>query len=505
LRKILINVNPWETRIAITNEGKLENIYFSAHSRLALERVFFKGLVSKVLPGIQTAFIDIGQKKAGFLHVSEIDHELAVKKMSDKVQLDEEDETTPAKKPYVKPDMAKIFKEKEEILVQVSKEPIYEKGAKLTTCFTLPGRFMVLMPNIPRLGVSKKIEDPKERARLKEIVRKYLPEGMGGIIRTTSVDRAEKDLVKDIKYLLKTWDTIKKNFKKAQVGEKLHEDLDLSLQMVRDYLDNDVEFIITDNKDNQNEIYNFVKDIAPEHTQKIKFYSGKEPLFDFYDIESQIEQALEKMVWLKSGGSLIIETTEAMTVIDVNTGKFVGKQKFEETILKTNLEAADEVARQLRLRNIGGLIVIDFIDMASAANRKKLFNFFEKTLKEKDKFQSVVLKVSEFGLVQMTRKRSGKTLMQQLMDQCERCKGYGFVKSMPAESHAILRDVKYALLTENLGKKIIISLRPDIFNYITETEYNAILELENISHTKITLIDDKTLAIHEYIIQKIDD
>lgn len=439
------------------------------------------------------------------MHVSEIDHDLAVKKMSDKVQLDEEDETTPVRKPYVKPDMAKIFKEKEEILVQVSKEPIYEKGAKLTTCFTLPGRFMVLMPNIPRLGVSKKIEDPKERARLKEIVRKYLPEGMGGIIRTTSVDRTEKDLVKDIKYLLKTWDTIKKNFKKAEVGDKLHEDLDLSLQMVRDYLDNDVEFIITDNKDNQNEIYNFVKDIAPEHTQKIKFYSGKEPLFDFYDIESQIEQALEKMVSLKSGGSLIIETTEAMTVIDVNTGKFVGKQKFEETILKTNLEAADEVARQLRLRNIGGLIVIDFIDMASAANRKKLFNFFEKTLKEKDKFQSVVLKVSEFGLVQMTRKRSGKTLMQQLMDPCERCKGYGFVKSMPAESHAILRDVKYALLTENLGKKIIISLRPDIFNYITETEYNAILELENISHTKITLIDDKTLAIHEYIIQKIDD
>jgi ribonuclease G len=503
LKKILINCNPWETRIAITKDGRLENIYFSSHSRQVLERAFFKGEVSKVLPGIQTAFVDIGQQKAGFLHISEIDRDLAVEKMSEKVQIDDDEVVTSApKQKYVKPDIAKILKEKDKILVQVGKEPVYEKGAKLTTCFTLPGRFVVLMPNISRLGVSKKIEDPAERKRLKDIVKKYLPEGMGGIIRTTSVDHDEKELAKDVTYLVGTWEGIEKKFAQAKVGEMLHEDLDLSLQMVRDYLDNDVEAIITDDKANQDELYRFVKNVAPEYTQKIKLYTGVQPVFDFYDIESQIEQALEKRAELKSGGSLIIESTEAMTVIDVNTGKFVGKQKFEETILKTNMEAAQEVARQLRLRNIGGLIVIDFIDMASGANRKKLFNFFEKTLREKDKFQSVVLKISEFGLVQMTRKRSGKTLSQQLTQTCSDCSGTGVVRSLPTESHAILRDIKQALLTEGLGAKITITLWPAIFNYITETEYDAILELERIANAKITLVSDQHLAIHEYTIEK---
>ena len=337
------------------------------------------------------------------------------------------DESSKKKTRRQKPNIAKIVKEGNPILVQVSKEPVYEKGAKLTTCFTLPGRFFVLTPNIPRLGVSKKIEDRDERLRLKEIVRKCLPEGMGGIIRTTSEGR-------------------------------------LAL--------------------------------------KVMAYDKITPIFKTYDIDTQLENALKKKVPLKSGGSLIIESTEAMAVIDVNTGRFTGKSDLEETILKTNLEAAEESARQLRLRNIGGLIVIDFIDMSPAGNRRKLYNFLEKTLREQDKFQSVVLKVSEFGLVQMTRKRSGKTLLQQLTQNCQTCNGTGFISSVQTDSFGILRDIQEELLKLKKTKVATISINPDIFEYLTSVEYNSILELEKKHKIKITLLSDPKLKPTQYKLKK---
>ena len=503
MKKIIINDSPWETRIAITLDGELQNIYFSAPTQEVLERSFFKGVVTKVLPGIQTAFVDIGQKKAGFLHISEIDRELAIARMSNHLQLEDEKELSKEKQvKQQKRDISKIFKEGNEILVQVSKEPVYEKGAKLSTCFTLPGRFLVLMPNIPKLGVSKKIEDRDERARLKSIIGDQLPSGMGAIIRTTSDGRSKREILKDLKYLIKEWHTIEKAFKAAKPQEKIYEDLPLSLQIVRDHLDDDVEVIITDNKKNQTDIYKFVKRMASEYSHLIKLYTNPENIFFHYGIEEQINQGLEKKVNLKSGGSLVIETTEAMTVIDVNTGRFTGKKSLEDTIFKTNLEAAEEVARQLKLRNIGGLIVIDFIDMAIPANRQKLFSVFEKTLRERDKFQSVVLKVSEFGLVQMTRKRSGKILVQQLTDDCTTCSGMGFIKSKQAESYAILRDIKEELCTLKPSKKITIQVHPDIFNYITSTEYDAILKFEEMFKCQITLRSNKQLAINKYKLEK---
>lgn len=245
MKKIIINDNPWQIRIAIITDGKLQNIYFSAPTHEVLERAYFKGSVTKILPGIQTAFIEFGQQKAGFLHISEIDRELAMQKISRQLE-DDEDEPKIEKKITQKRDISKILKENEPILVQVSKEPVYEKGAKLTTCFTLPGRFIVLMPNIPRIGVSKKIEDRDERIRLKTIIREHLPEGMGAIIRTTSEGRAEKDLILDLQYLVQEWHMIEKKFTSAKVGEKIHQDLPLVLQIVRDHLDSDVQAIITD-------------------------------------------------------------------------------------------------------------------------------------------------------------------------------------------------------------------------------------------------------------------
>src|SRR3989304_1829103 len=299
MKKIIINVNPWQTRIAITWNNQLQNIYFSSHTQESLGRSFFKGSITKVLPGIQTAFVDIGQEKAGFLHISEIDRELAMENISKQAQVEYEESSRKHSRQRQKPSISKIVKEGDEILVQVSKEPVYEKGAKLTTCFTLPGRFFVLMPNIPRLGVSKKIADRDERIRLKEIIRKNLPEGMGGIIRTTSEGRNDQELVKDVRYLVHTWNTIQKKLSSAKPKEKIHQDLPLSFQVVRDHLDDDVEVVISDNKSNHQELYQFVKTIAPEHSMKIKLYEEETPLFQKYNIEKQIEQALETKVPLK--------------------------------------------------------------------------------------------------------------------------------------------------------------------------------------------------------------
>ncbi len=496
MKKILINHNPWQTRIAITKEGLLQNIYFAAHVEHPLERVFFKGTITKVLPGIQTAFVDIGQEKAGFLHISEIDREMAIEKMSDHESLDDDEVVVKPRIQKNSIDISTILKEGDPILVQVSKEPVYEKGAKLSTCFTLPGRFIVLMPNIPRIGISKKIDDREERNRLKGIVKGLLPEGMGAIIRTTSDGRKDDEIKKDVDFLVETWRVIEKKYQAAAPQERLHEDIELPLQIVRDHLDEDVESVICDTKDMQKKVYSFVKLIAPEYSQRVLLYQEHQTLFDHFNVERQIEAALDRKVPLKSGGSLIIESTEAMNVIDVNTGKYTGKKSLEETILKTNLEAAQEIVRQLRLRNIGGLIVIDFIDMSIVSNRQKLFKFFEKTLREQDKFQSVVLKISEFGLVQMTRKRSGKTLSQQLMDSCQQCHGLGVVKSLETESYQILRALR-AAVEKNKMIHVQLSLHPDIFEYITSTEYDSILDLEKQYGCKITLVSQKSFKMSQ--------
>lgn len=503
MKKILINVNPWQTRIAITRDNQLQNIYFYSHAVEPLERSFFKGTITKVLPGIQTAFVEIGQPKAGFLHISEIDRELAIEKMSHDAQLDEDAPAQPApERPRQRADIKNIFHEGEEVLVQVSKEPVYEKGAKLSTCFTLPGRFIVLMPNIPRIGVSKKIAEREERIRLKELVRAALPEGMGGIIRTTAESRTATEISRDISFLLNTWETIQERFKQAKPAEKIYEDLDLKLQIVRDHLDDDVDDVIIDDKTEQQEIYAFVKKMAPEYAQRVKLYTKEMPLFQAYNLEKQIEATLDKKVELASGGSLIIESTEAMTVIDVNTGKFTGKGVMEETILKTNLEAAEESVRQLRLRNIGGLIVIDFIDMMQNSNKQKLFKFFEKTLRERDKFQSVVLKISEFGLIQMTRKRSGKTLVQQLTQDCSTCKGLGFIKTVRTQMYNVLREIKYALKAEKPTPALTIELNPEVFEMVSSVEYNSVLFLEKEFNCKVTLASRKDFDVTQYKILK---
>lgn len=489
MKKIIISTTPWQTRGAVLYNNRLQNIYIAAHHMQQLERAFYRGVVTKILPGIQTAFVNIGQEKAGFLHISEIDRELALTRMQISSDMSDEFEETEDQRPQQRQalDISKILQEGEPVLVQVSKEPVYEKGAKLTTCFTLPGRFLVLLPNIPRIGISKKIEAREERQRLKTIVMSNLPEGMGAIIRTSTQNRAEKEIKRDLDYLMKTWRSILDNFTKATAQEKLHEDLPLELAIVRDHLDEDVDEVITNNKETHTNIYNFLKTIAPEYTHKVKLYQEPPLIFTYFNIDKQIEEALQKKTELKSGGSIIIESTEAMTVIDVNTGKYTGRANMEDTILQTNLEAAEEVVRQLRLRNIGGLIVIDFIDMSTASNRQRLYRHLEQTLREYDKFQSVVLRVSEFGLVQMTRKRTGKTLVQQLTQSCPTCHGSGFIKSIATISSEILYKVKNALFEIKRDTPVLLTVNTAIFDYITRIEYDSIIELEKQFGCPITI------------------
>jgi len=504
LKKIVINNEEWQTRVAILRNNKLQDIYFDIHSKVELEKCFFKGTVSKVLPGIQTAFVEIGQQKSGFLHISEIDRALAAEKMFEVQSVDESQEQGSFKRTVKQTmDISKIFKEGEQILVQVLKEPIYEKGAKLTTCFTLPGRFVVLMPNIPQIGISKKIDSKNERIRLKEILLKNLPKGMGAIIRTTAEKKDSKAIIKDLSFLISTWKSIVKKHKRAKPGDKIHKDLPIALRAARDHLDDDVDSVLVDNASTERSLSKFISNYAPEHANKIKLYNGTISLFDKFDIEKQISEALQKKVSLKSGGSIIIESTEAMTVIDVNTGKYIGKGSLEDTILKTNLEAAEEVVRQLRLRNIGGLIVIDFIDMAEMSNRQKLSRFLEKTLKERDKYQSVTLKVSEFGLIQMTRKRSGKTLVQQLMRVCPTCQSHGFVRSITTISLEMLRDLKKELLRKNISETITFSVSNEIFDHLIHNEFQSILALEKSVNCKIILESNPKCGQSQYFIEPV--
>jgi ribonuclease G len=507
VKKILIDKEPWQTRVAIlSDDNRLQDVYFQSTNKKELERCFFKGKISKVLPGIQTTFVDIGQNKAGFLHITEIDRTLATEKSSAFVEIEDIDEINNIKKPESRNpvNINKIFKENDEALVQVIKEPIHNKGAKLTTCFTLPGKFLVLMPNISQIGISRKIENKEERARLRNATGKNLPEGMGAIIRTTAENRLEKDIKKDLSFLIGTWTSIQKKYKKAVVGNMLHEDLPISFRVVRDHLDDDVDMVIINDKQERDSIHKFVKSFTPEHINKIRLYTEKEDLFDHFNIDKQIEKALQKKVLLKSGGSVIIETTEGMTSVDVNTGKFTGSSSnMEETILKNNLEAAEEIVTQLRLRNIGGLIVIDFVDMASFNHRQKLSRSLEKTLKERDKYQSVTLKVSEFGIVQMTRKRTGKTLVQQLMNVCPMCQGDSFVKSISTISFDIFKQFKKDIKEKNISVPIIFSVSVKVFDYLIHNEYKSILQLEKQYKHKIILECCEKLDIIQYKINPV--
>ncbi|MBM4129115.1 MAG: Rne/Rng family ribonuclease, partial [Nitrospira sp.] len=378
--EILINVRYEETRVALLEGGQVVELYFERKRDTSLVGNIYKGKVVKILPGMQSAFIDIGQDKAAFLYVTDICTEI-----EEYVPLVEEEVVysleSVSKKPKAPLTIEELVQEGQEILVQVTKDPIGTKGARLSSYITLPGRYLVLMPNVEHVGISRRISDEQERLRLRKIVEETKPKGFGLIARTASEDSSEEDIKKDLEFLLLLWETIQKKKERVSAPALLYSDLDLVFRSVRDLMRQDVKRLVIDSEEGYERIKDFVKTHFDKLLGKIELYEGTEPLFDAYGIELEISRALGRKVWLKSGGYIIIDQTEAMTVIDVNTGKFVGKEELEDTILKANIEAVREIAYQIRLRNLGGIIIIDFIDMEKPENRERVFNAFMEAMK----------------------------------------------------------------------------------------------------------------------------
>lgn len=392
-----------------------------------------------------------------------------------------------------------VVKEGQDVVVQIAKEPMGTKGARLTCHISLPGRHVVLMPTVDHVGVSRKIESSEERRRLRSIVDALRPPGMGIIVRTVAAEQTDEQLTNEINYLLNLWATIKKKSESNKAPYCLYEDLNVVLKTVRDYFTDDIHRLVVDSPRVHSYIVEFAEQFAPHLVNRVVKYTGKDPIFDAYGIETEIVRALNRKVWLKSGGYLIIDQTEALTVIDVNTGKFIGKKNLEETIFKTNMEAVKEVAYQLRLRNVGGIIIIDLIDMDKSSHREKVYRALEDALK-KDKAKTNILRISELGLIQMTRKRTRESLNHVLCEPCPYCYGKGFTKNLRTVCYDIFRELERAALEGGtVGAKVIA--HPEVVDTLFQDERDTLDRLEERFSMKVSIKGDPALHIEDFKVE----
>lgn len=487
---ILINVESYEVRLALVEDGNLSEFHMQRPTEKGLMGNIYKGKIVRVLPGMQAAFVDIGLERTGFLYVDDVcflPENLEVGFPAESVAL------TPKAQGIRIED---LLSEGQKVVVQVTKDPIGTKGARLTCHITLPCRNLVFIPQTDHIGVSRKIDDEELREQLKQQIESIRPEGAGFIVRTVAEHATQEELEADMEFLLILWDEIIVKISSARAPELIHEDIDITLRSVRDFFTPNVDRLILDDETSYNNLLTFTKTFAPLLHDKISFHQEKTPIFDAYNIEGEIAKAIEKKVWLRSGGYIIIESTEALSVIDVNTGRFVGKSNLNETIFKTNIESAKEIANQLRLRNIGGIIIIDFIDMESAEHREELYEVFQEAVK-KDKSRINILKLSEFGLVQMTRKRSSDNLHQLMCEPCHYCSGEGMLKSRRTICYDIFRKISRNAATTKSG---IITLRvhPRIADMLDNEEQQTKLKLESNSGRKILITPSKDLHMEKY-------
>jgi len=493
--EILINVTHDEIRVGLLEGGQVVEFYVERKRDASLVGNIYKGKVVKILPGMQSAFIDISLEKAAFLYVTDI--YAGMDEFAPFLEEEEQNNSLEIISKRGRPDLSieELIQEGQEILVQVSKDPIGSKGARVTSYVTLPGRYLVLMPNVDHIGISRRIIDEEERTRLRTLVESIKPNGFGLIIRTASEGSEEEELKNDLKFLMLLWENIQKKRDKASAPSLLYSDLDLVFRSVRDLMIQDVKRLIIDAEDEYERIKDFVRTYFEKLLGKIELYEGTEPIFDAFGLELDISRALGRKVWLKSGGYIVIDQTEAMTVIDVNTGKFVGKEELEDTILKTNLEAVKEIAYQIRLRNLGGIIIVDFIDMEKLENRDRVFNAFVDAMK-KDKAKNTISHISELGLIQMTRKRVRESLGRTLCESCQYCEGKGFVKSPRTLCYEIFRKV--IRLAKHGSERIIITAHPSVAEVLSDEERSGLEEIENTYNAKITIRESRSLHQENY-------
>ncbi|AZR73278.1 ribonuclease G [Anoxybacter fermentans] len=456
-KEIIINVESKETRVAVLEDRRLEEIYYERDDSARIVGNIYKGRVADVLPGMQAAFVDVGLGKNVFLHVSDA---LSL--------LDEPPEEEPAINHVVHPG--------QEIMVQIIKEPLGGKGARATCNITLPGRYLVLMTKVEHIGISRRVESEEERKRLKKLAEEICPEGMGLIVRTVAEGKSDEEIKADLDFLCRLWKRIQEQFKTAPVASLIHSDLNLVLKVVRDFLTPDVAKVVIDSEKEYKAIMELVNHIVPDFKSRIYLYDRPEPIFDFYGIETEINKALQRKVWLDCGGYIVFDPTEALTSIDVNTGKYVGKTNLEDTVLKTNLEAAKEIARQLKLRDIGGIIIIDFIDMDNQKDQDLVLKVFEEELK-KDKTRSTILGMTHLGLVEMTRKKVKQGLEEYLQSKCPYCGGKGRILSEETVAMQAVRKIK-KVMAEKEFEAVLLGVHPDVASLLIGLGGQNLAELE---------------------------
>lgn len=501
---LLINATSYEIRIALVEHGNLVEYYIERPSGRGLVGNIYRGRVVRVLPGMQAAFVDIGLERTGFLYVDDVhllpgdlENRMLTNDSERGCCSDASLQEVPLRMP-LGVNIESLLTEGQDILVQVCKEPIGTKGARLTCHISLPCRNLVFMPMTDHIGISRKIENEEVRERLRHEIEILRPPGTGFIVRTVAAENATReDLEADMEFLLHLWnDEIKEKAARVPIPSLVYEDLDITLRAVRDLLTPTIDKVVVDERLNYEKIYNFVSTFAPELSSKVSLYQMETPVFDAYGVEVEINKALEKKVWLRSGGYIVIETTEALTVIDVNTGRFVGKTDLEETIFKTNIEAVKEIAYQLRLRNIGGIIIIDFIDMEDESHREEVFKVMQEAVK-KDKSRINILKLSEFGLVQMTRKRNRDNLTRTMCEPCLYCGGDGFIKSRSTICYEIFRKIARDALKMQ-GSKVMLRVHPSVADLLLKEESHSIDQLEKEINKRITIIPNHEMHIKKY-------
>jgi ribonuclease G len=514
--EIIVNAEPFETRIALNENGVAAELYSEREGEQGIVGNIYKGRVTKVLPGMQAAFVDIGLEKAGFLHVNDVDTIESIenyrKFASEHFEEDEDldfDQSTDEDEGngYARPNgwgrrnwrgenpksIEELLKDGQEVLVQISKEPLGTKGSRLTSYITLPGRYVVYMPTINQVGISRRIEDEAERKRLRKLVHQYRQPGAGYIVRTASEGMAVDDIEANMMFLHALWEGIFDNHNNTSAPALVHTNLTLIQRVVRDLFGSSIERMIIDSEIEYERCRDFLTAYYSHLVPKLHHYKRNEPIFDYYGVELEIERALGQRVWLKSGGYIVIDQTEALTTIDVNTGRFVGKRSPEETITQTNLEAVREVVAQLRLRDIGGIIIVDYIDMEREESREKIFNAFKEEL-SKDRSRTKISKISELGLVEMTRKRVRESLEHVLTDPCPYCEGRGRVKSAATVSYESLREVRRVCVHHQTSQKILVNVHPEVADRLLEEERPHVEELE--SHLNIQLVIKADPELH---------
>ena len=456
--EILINITPNESRVALVENGVLQEVYIERAAKRGLVGNVYKGKVSRVLPGMQAAFIDIGLERAAFLHASDIQLEGE----ANRVEL-----------------INSLVSEGQEICVQVVKDPLGTKGARLTTQISIPSRFLVFMPGVAHIGISQKIEEEEERERLRSVLEQLAVGDYAGgyIIRTAAEGITEDEICADVEYLHRMWSAIQEKMKTEQPPRLIHEDLPLAMRMMRDLVSPEIEKIRIDSKEAYERAAKFARKFIPEVADRVEYYPGERPIFDLFSVEDEIHKALAKRSDLKSGGYLIIDQTEAMTTIDVNTGGFVGHRNLDETIFKTNLEAAVAIARQVRLRNLGGILIIDFIDMQDEEHKRQVLRALEKNL-ERDPAKCHISQVSALGLVEMTRKRTRESLEHVLCEDCPTCGGRGSLRTAETVCYEIFREIiREARQFE--AQSFLVLASQEVVDRLLDEESTSVAELED--------------------------